>query len=826
MLSAATLMAGTTGSLRGRVTDKATGNPLPGANVVIEGTQLGAATNADGQYVVPHVPAGVYTVRILMIGYRPQVVENVRIIMDLKTTLDAALEQQTLEVTEAIVVTAERPLIPRDVTASSHAVAGSKIQELPVNSFREVLMLQPGVTADGHVRGGRTSEVLFLVDGLPIQQAMLGGTGSDLPSGSIVEMTVQTGGFNAEYGNAMSGVVNVVTKSGSREHRAWVRGYDDHVGGEESNHSSEVELFLSGPLYRDLLTYFLSADYRISDTRWWKDMVPVFGSPIEKNINLVSKLNLQLTRNLKLVNQLLVSDWDWHEYEYRWRFNLTGLPPRWKRSSRESATLTQTLSPRFFYALSFSRYQVQHHMGQGDKSRVDPSQGYQYELPWYYFIIAGRRLWWQDAEEITYTLKGDIVAQVGRVNEIKSGFELNYYDLHNELVKYEPQKSYWGRPLLDRPLYNFSSSYHYQPYQGAFYIQDKVDNDIFVANIGLRYDFLNPRAQRPVVEWIPVSAEDYEQEVKGWVPASIKWQLSPRVGVSFPISDRDFLLVNYGYFFQVPLFDYLFTGLKYDIKKGVKALYGNPDLKPERTVAWEMAYKHSFREHWLLSLTYFDKDITGLVDTKTFLASDSKAEDDGFTQYVNLPSARARGLEVMVEKRHSGYLSGKASYTLMYAKGFSSSADQGLNYWMWGFAVPNVEHFLSWDQRHTLVVDAFVGVPGKFGADVIWRWNSPRPYTYYPSRTGYVPDLSIQIEPNNARMRNVAYVDIKAYREWRVSSWLSLTAYVDVRNLLDRQNVLWIASDGRIGGELHDPSAWDVGRRVNLGLKIAFEAAR
>jgi outer membrane receptor protein involved in Fe transport len=825
-LARAGLWAGTTGSLKGRVTDKATGQPLVGVSVLIEGTQLGAATNAQGEYVVYHVPAGIYRVRFLMIGYRSHVVENVRIVMDLKTTVNAALEAQTLEVTEAIVVTAERPLIPRDVTATAHSVAGSKIEELPVNSFREVLALQPGVTADGHVRGGRTTEVLFLVDGLPIQQAMLGGTGSDLPSGSIVEMTVETGGFNAEYGNAMSGVVNVVTKGGTREHRLWLRAYDDHIGGEETNRASEFELFASGPLRREALTYLISANYRMSDTRWWQDMAPVFGSPIEQNINLVAKLHLQLTRNMKILGQVLFSDWDWHDYEYRWRFNLPGLPPRWKRSLRLSTTLTHTISPRVFYALSLSRYEVQHRMGQGDKNQVDPSQAYQYELPWYYFIVGGRRLWWQDARETTLTLKGDLVAQIGRVNELKSGFEFNYFQLDNELLKYEPQKSYWGRPLLDRPLYNFSSSYHYEPYQGAFYLQDKVDNDIFVANIGLRYDFLNPRAQRPVVEWIPVTAEDYQQEVKGWAPASLKSQLSPRVGVSFPISEHDFLLVNYGYFFQVPLFDYMFTGLKYDLKKGIKALYGNPDLKPERTVAWEMAYKRSFRDNWLLSLTYFDKDITGLVDTKTFLASDSKAEDDGFSQYVNLPCARARGMEVFVEKCYSNYVSGKLSYTLMYAKGFSSSADQGLNYFMWGFAVPNKEHFLSWDQRHTLVVDLFAGVPGRYGLDLVWRWNSPRPYTYYPSRTGYVPDLNTQIEPNNARMRNVAYVDVKAYKEWQLRAWLSLTAYLGVRNLLDRHNVLWIASDGRIGGELRDPSAWDVGRRVNVGLRMAFEPMR
>ncbi len=154
----------------------------------------------------------------------------------------------------------------------------------------------------------------------------------------------------------------------------------------------------------------------------------------------------------------------------------------------------------------------------------------------------------------------------------------------------------------------------------------------------------------------------------------------------------------------------------------------------------------------------------------------------------------------------------------MHAKGLSGSIDQGLNYFVWGFAVPNEEFYLSWDQRQTLVGDIFVGIPQKLGLSLIWRWHSPRPYTYYPSRTGYVPDLSVEMKPNNARMRTVAYVDIKMFKNWRLAKDVTIQTYADVRNLFDKYNVLWIASDGKIGGELGDPSAFDVGRRINLGV--------
>ncbi|MDZ7317918.1 MAG: TonB-dependent receptor [candidate division KSB1 bacterium] len=814
------LQAGTTGLLKGEVIDQKSRQPLAGVNVVIIGTNFGAATDQAGKFVVYHVPAGVYQVKATMMGYQPCIIENVRIIMDLKTEVRIEMIESVVALGQEVVVTAERPLISKDITGTTHSVGSSKMNELPVDSYKDIVALQPGVTSDLHIRGGRVTEVLYLVDGLPIQQSMEGGAGSEIPQASVAEMTVQTGGFGAEYGNAMSGIINIVTKSGGASREIWTRFVDDHIGIEESNKRSEWELMLSGPIYYDKIGYFLSSNIVVSDTRWWQDLRRYFDSPMEKNINLLAKLNFNLTHDIRLITQAIFSDWGSRPYEYRWRYNLAGLPPQSKRSLRLSATFVHTLSPYSFYSLNFSRFQLQHKLGQGDKSDVEAMQPFQYELPWYYFVFSGNRLWWQDATEISYLAKGDFTTQYHRIAQFKMGFEMQYFDLENDLVKYEPQKSFWGKPLLDRELLNFSSYYHYRPYQGAFFIQNKVDNDIVVMNLGLRYEFLNPRAQRPVVEWIPITAEDYKQEIKGWAPASIKSQLSPRFGFSFPITKNDFFFINYGFFFQVPMFDYMFTGLNFDLKKGIKALYGNPDLKPERTRALELSYKRTLGDAWLVSFTYFNKEISGLIDTKTFLASDSKAEDDGYTQFVNLAGGRASGFELLLEKKYAHYVSGKISYSHMSAKGLSGSIDQGLNYFVWGFAVPNEEFYLSWDQRQTLVGDVFIGIPNQLGLNLLWRWHSPRPYTYYPSRTGYVPDLNIEMKPNNARMRTVSYVDVKLFKNWLLGKNLSLQTYVDVRNLLDKFNVLWIASDGRIGGELGDPGAYDIGRRVHLGVVL------
>ncbi len=814
--------SGTVGILTGKVVEKGTGQPLVGANIILTGTRIGAAADMRGNFVIYNIPAGIYNVKVTMMGYKTQLIKDVRIIADHKTSLHIEMEQIAIE-GEEVVITAERPLIQPDVTSSVHFVSKDKLNILPVNSFREVMELQPGVTSGGHVRGGRSTEVLYLIDGIPVQESIRGGAAVDLPKGAMEEVSLQTGGFNAEYGNAMSGILNITTPSGGERHRIWFRLQDDRIGGEETNKWSQFETFASGPLLRDFAGYFLASNFTISDTRWWQDMQPVFGSPIKKEMNLISKINFSFTPNVRLTLQGLYSYSREYQYEYRWRYNLRGLPPIKKESYRLSAHFTQMLTKNLFYSFYLSRFHVHNQLGQGDPNDIDPDQIFQYDLPWYYFITSGQRLHWQDSRQITYYGKFSFTGQFFNLCEVKFGAEGQYFDLYNDIVKYEPQKTFWGRPLLNKPPYNFSTQYNYNPWQGAMFIQAKIDNKIFVTNFGIRYDVFDPRARRPVIEWIPVTEEDFRSEIKDFVPASRKSQVSPRIGISFPIGKDNFFYFSYGHFFQIPLFDYLYTGLSTThLKKGVKLLYGNPDLKPEHTKAYEFSYQQILSKNLVATITYFKKEIFGLVDTKTFLASDSKAEDDGFSQFVNLPAANSSGIELTLEKRYDKFFSGKISYTYMHARGYSGNAEQGMNFFMWGFEVPNKEYYLSWDQRHTIASELFLGKTGDYGINFIWRWNSPRPYTYYPSRNALVPDLNVRIEPNNARMKNVSTLDMRAYYRFKLTGSIIGTLFLESYNLLDRQNVLWIASDGKVGGELGDPSAYSIGRRTRLGVKFEF----
>ncbi len=216
-LLVATAWAGTTGKLAGVVTD-VDGQPVPGAAVTVNGTRLGASTDADGRYIVLQVPPGNHVVTAQLIGYNPTTVTDIRVSADLTSRIDFRLGQEAIEM-EGITVIAERPPIEVDVTSSQTIVDATRVSEVPVNQMLDVLNYQPGVSVardnELEIRGGGPSEIRFQVDGIDRTDGLTGKGYTQLNQVLVSEVTLLTGGFNAEYGNVRSGMVNVVVKEGS-----------------------------------------------------------------------------------------------------------------------------------------------------------------------------------------------------------------------------------------------------------------------------------------------------------------------------------------------------------------------------------------------------------------------------------------------------------------------------------------------------------------------------------------------------------------------------------------------------------------------------------
>ncbi|MGE5497893.1 MAG: TonB-dependent receptor, partial [Syntrophothermus sp.] len=265
----------TTGKISGKVTDAKTKEALPFITIVLEGTNLGAASDIDGFYTINNVSPGTHKLKVSAVGYQTSVIQNVKVNIGLTTNIDIQLNDMNVTLNAEVVITAERPLVQKDLTASTSIVGQEMISSLPVTEIRDVLQLQAGMTVSGgdlHLRGGRAGQIAYQIDGVPVTDAYDGNNVIDVATQSIQELQVVSGAFNAEFGQAMSGIVNIVTKDGSNNFTGNVQAY---TGTYMSNRENifwgikkfrpsavrNVEGSLSGAIVPDKLFFFVNGRY-------------------------------------------------------------------------------------------------------------------------------------------------------------------------------------------------------------------------------------------------------------------------------------------------------------------------------------------------------------------------------------------------------------------------------------------------------------------------------------------------------------------------------------------------------------------------------------
>ena len=275
-----TLQAQTGGKISGKITDSRTSEPLPGANVVIEGTTIGSSSDLEGDYVILNVPPAVYTVNISFIGYKRSQVRDVRVSSGFTVKLDIALEEGEIEL-EPVIVQGERtPLIRKDLTNPVASISGESFNELPVTDISEVIGLQAGTTVDDdgsiHIRGGYGNEIAYTVNGLNINNPYGNSRSVGLATNAVQEVSVSSGTFTAEYGQALSGVVNYVTKEGGSKLSGGVKYLTgDRVSSRTDlfpevnkfhlSNVSRFELTLGGPIIQNTFSFFVSGVYGYSN---------------------------------------------------------------------------------------------------------------------------------------------------------------------------------------------------------------------------------------------------------------------------------------------------------------------------------------------------------------------------------------------------------------------------------------------------------------------------------------------------------------------------------------------------------------------------------
>ncbi|MDH3269413.1 MAG: TonB-dependent receptor, partial [Ignavibacteria bacterium] len=715
------VIAGTTGKISGKIIDATSGEPLIGANVLIVGTTLGAATDFDGNYFIINIPPGKYEVKASLVGYNSVITQNVKVSVDQTTKIDFNLREEAVAMGDVVVI-ATRPIVQKDLTSTQSNISGEDIAMLPIEDVQSVVNLQAGVI-NGHFRGGRIGEVQYLIDGVSANDVFTGEPSLDADINSIQEVQVLTGTFNAEYGDALSGVVNQVTKLPDDKYEFSFSGYfGDYV-------SSRTEVFdnisnisptgvynlqgtFSGPVpgAGELLKFFLSgrylrdegfiygervfnpsdvSDFSANDPAEWQ--VGSTGDGIfvpmafNDKLSLQAKIAINIGTGRGIVLNGLYSKEKYRDYDHQYKLNPDGDYKKFNDSYLLSAQYTHVFSNSTFldilastFESDYSQYVFENPL---DSRYVDPN--IKNNVSGNAFLTGGTENWQFYHTAKTYTGKLDLTTQLTQVHQIKTGAEFKYFDVDYRDFQIVINASTGFKPTLPAPGSFNSNVYSTNPYQFAGYIQDKIELDYLIVNVGVRFDYFQPDGKY-LLDPNNIAALD------GLLPpfpnslfgvASEKYQFSPRLGISYPISAKGAIHISYGHFFQMPPFEYLYRNPNFrvpltgDFPENVGNIIGNTDLEPQKTVVYEIGLQQQLFSDYGVTVTAYLKDIRNLLGSELHVKNNFKK----FSKLINIDYGSIKGITLSFEKRFSNGFSATIDYTYQDAKGNASDPNDAFN---------------------------------------------------------------------------------------------------------------------------------------------------
>ncbi len=991
------LNAGTTGKLAGRVTDINSGEPVIGANVIIIEKQMGASTDDKGRFMVINIPPGTYEVKAFRMGYQAVTVTDVKINLDLTTTLNFELKSTDTQI-EGITVRAEQKLVEKDVTGSEKIITSEDIKQMPVQSIQEIVAVTAGAVGTGenlHIRGGRANEVVYTVDGMSVSNPVDNGFGMQLDMDAVGDMSVQTGGFTAEFGNAQSAIINLVTKSGGPEYSGKFELSSDHIFDEGSNEDG-VKFAFGGPIIpagsqhqRDKLTFYLNMTGAWTDGRYKDYYALEEDNPLYEPLGQLSYFGFgdslyyadqinSLTENRDKVWLFDVGDRYVNNYQanLKTKFQVsptvkltaavrgdreTNLPfnylnrlslrymNHWNTEHNQVAlTWDHTLSPRMFYTIRASRFETNIDLNSGvDRNWYFENQNTDWNNPTWtqdplsnnfgvhipgaqenqiveyfdqlhdekpipFFSNPGTHAgnFWKD-QTITYTLRTDFTYQINEIHQAKTGLEIMYNQIYKDrltspwniddvtrlpnylsqvarvdtnITPFQPDNMipygadiYWKDDFTDAIKFAGGEidGYKAYPWQGAYYLQDKMEWEGMIVNAGMRFDFWYLGDEYQVKsdttgEYVDATWDEVTYIVDdgsgGFISKTEdveKFQImvSPRLGVSHPITEKDVLHFAYNYQSQLPPMQYVFTSATPDAGQ-VGTNVGNPNLKPETTITYEVGVEHQMGEDYLLDVTLFYKNIYNLVsilDNDYSLLPDSIAQAGRqYWLYISEDYGSARGVELTLRKRFSNFWGGTVGYTYSWANGRNSGAHE---------ARDNLREFpLTWDVRHNASVNLDFRIPedeefyllglkmpDKFYASLLWRIQSGAPYTPVTPD----PDSNVQLETNSDRLPWTNSADLRVSKSFNLFGDTQFSIFVNISNLFNTLNINYVDAktgetqdkgtltywdtydlnhDGKIEAEdgedvtgaaiylagLSNPNIYSIGRRISLGVRFEW----
>ncbi|HEY5133103.1 MAG TPA: TonB-dependent receptor [Candidatus Krumholzibacteriaceae bacterium] len=512
--------------------------------------------------------------------------------------------------------------------------------------------------------------------------------------------------------------------------------------------------------------------------------------------------------------------------------------------------LSHNISDDVLYTVSFTRLRFKQINSVNGKTPAEySSAGLPATLPsgsWRYSGVS-TRVWYTDPDypyfvtsydwpaytnrlSTTYNLKADLTSKKWMNHQFKTGVQFLYNDLDEETINFPAQTRIDGSYLSSNIFHNFNP-------EASYYVQDKWQYQGMIVNGGVRVDFFSPGNNSSIL----IHSSEINPNVDKY-----KFQISPRLGFAFPITDKDKFHFHYGRFTQWPNRNELFRTQNMLNGSGI---LGNPDLNEELTVSYQAGVSHQFTETVAGQFVVFNKDIYGLVSSTR--VTDTELGIQGY-RYINRTYASSRGLEVSIDKMRTHYVGGEISYTFSYADGVASDANfgvtaEGLSH------LPTQELPLDWDQRHTLNVTVRLQDQNKWGATIVYSYGSGLPWTPY-DRFARRQD---PLWENSKRLPATNVINLQGRKMFSIYGQ-ELTLFFEGRNLLNQDiltpggtapgafpgmtnasmdNGSYLTETGQYGGAyledinqdgvdefvpVHDPTIWDSRKAWRIGFGFDF----
>lgn len=898
-------LAQSKGKISGKITDEF-GEPLAGVQVVLDGSTRGTVAEYDGFYSLINIDPGLYTLVFKFIGFADVRVENVEVIIDRTTEINTVMREALIE-GEEIVITAERPIVERDRTTTTSYVSSKEIESLPVQSVRDIVNLQAGVV-EGHFRGGRIGEVAYVVNGVPINNSYTNNAGFEVEQNMVSSLEVISGVFNAEYGQALSGVVNIVTKGVPKEWTFDTRGLVRSIASSReltflernsepgSNLSYldfsteqipyyevagfpnliDFQLNIGGPIITEKLGFQLTGRFiddkgtlfgrelfNPSDSSSFIQSTPPGGYTDPENPEndwLIEStgdgsfvpmsggkrysLNGSLTYNFSSLTKLdynaFLQTGESSYFAHDRKYVPGGRNNQYTFNQTHILSLRHSFSAKTFSNLSYSYLRSEFENKLFDKildSRLVQPR-FSQQTGAYAFAIGGNDLGYGNDITQTHTIVGSITSQVNRVHQVKIGGQVRLHDILSKSYGIILDSSTGFNPEIN-PSRDPGAGFRdldINPIEFAGYIQDKIELDNLIINAGLRFDYFDPDFLVPINyslggEEFILDVDNPSNLISNRRPASVKTQISPRVGVAFPISETGVVRFSYGLFFQTPSFSSIYLNPEYFVLEGSSFTgFGNPDIDPEQTSTFEVGLQQGLTEDIGLELTIFTKDVRNLT---AVLIERNEITSGIVTRPENLDYGTVRGFTLSLSQRPVGTFRWNLDYTLQFADGSAFISGNSQLRREAGLDDITVLSRLPWDRRHVLN-NVLTYIPsGSFSITLVNRLNTGRPYTSQRSGvTSYIP--------NNVDRPTTILSDLRAFY---TLPWQGAQIILQVENLFDAKAPQQVYSDsgradftidkvnarqGRLLGlNTYDdwfsrPEFLSAPRRISLGFSVNF----